>query len=1166
MKTLIIKILKICLIFTLVLLAILLVFGIVLSLDWPWWVGIFLLLGLAGLFIGLLFIRKILLRRKEQRFVGQVIAQDDDRIKNVSKKEREELQDLQDRWKEAIGALRRSRLGKHGNPLYVLPWYMVFGESGSGKTTAIESARLSSPFAEVSSTSGISGTKNCDWWFFEQAIIVDTAGRYAIPIDEGRDRDEWQKFLNLLSKYRKKEPLNGLILCIAADRLLETSKENLEEDGQSIRLRIDELMRVLGAKFPIYVLVTKCDLIQGMTQFCDQFPEKRLDQAMGLINHKLSTDVEGFTSNCVKNIGERLRDLRLLLLERTNAQTLDPALLLFPEEFSRLETGLAAFIKGAFYQNPYQETPLMRGLFFSSGRQEGTPYSHFMKALDLIEDREVLPGTNKGLFLHDLFARILPRDRRLFAPTTHALEWQRLTRNLGLAAYVALALAICGLLSFSFVKNLRTLKEASREFAKPPILQGRILDDVVTMGRFQQTILKVGEQNRNWWIPRLGLGESKQVESALKDKYCNQFRDSFLALFDQEMESTMTKFSRVTPDKVIAQHVSHLVRRINLLKARLEGEKFDTLQVRPQPSYAPIVADADEAVLAEVKEMFGGLYLYYLTWRSDSHQMNAEMINLQEWLAHILNSKREDMHWLVAWANSQKTISPVALEDFWEGSVLLPRQVMVAPAFTRSGKEQIDSFIQEIEAALPDPGPPMIASQEMEFNSWYRKSFFASWHDFVANFDNGSYTLKGKDEWQQMAIKVAAGQGPYLTLLDRMAAELEPLASEGDSASWVDPLYQFQEIKIQAETQASGKDLGALAKVTKTGKKLVTKIAKVNKKMAKAQGAKITAQSELMAVNAYIDYQNALAEIAPDVKYGKMAYQAASEVYSEEAATSKSPFYKAHGAVEKLKALLAGGGSVEEVFGKLVTGPSRYLWYYTRQEAACHLQERWEQEVLAEVQGARNWQQLVLGKDGYATKFVKTGGPAAPFIEFRMKEGYRAKRKLGGTIPFEASFLAFIQKGRTAATATIENYRVTIKGLPTGANPGARRLPRLTSLELQCGNEVQSLLNRNYPIEKSFNWSSENCGDVVFKIEVGSVVLSKRYTGYLAFPKFLKDFREGRRKFHVDEFPEEKASLKRMGIKYIAVTYQLRGHEPVIRLLASGPRELPRNIVTCWPE
>ena len=163
--------------------------------------GFFLLLVLIGLGIGFLFFRKIWLRRREEKFVQQVIEQDESHLKTVSGKERDDLKELQNRWKEAIEALRRSHLRKYGNPLYVLPWYLVIGESGSGKTTAITSARLSSPFAEVSRTSGISGTRNCDWWFFEQAIILDTAGRYAIPIDEGRDKEEWQKFLALLIKY-----------------------------------------------------------------------------------------------------------------------------------------------------------------------------------------------------------------------------------------------------------------------------------------------------------------------------------------------------------------------------------------------------------------------------------------------------------------------------------------------------------------------------------------------------------------------------------------------------------------------------------------------------------------------------------------------------------------------------------------------------------------------------------------------------------------------------------------------------------------------------------------------------------------------------------------------------------------------------------------------------
>ena len=279
------------LLLTLLALLVLLIFGLVLWIGWSWWVGFFLLIGLIGLTLGALVVRKILLRRREQMFVHEVIAQDESIQRGLAPAEQDTAKELQARWKEAIEALRKSHLRKYGNPLYVLPWYMVIGESGSGKTTAIKSARLSSPFAEVSHTSGISGTRNCDWWFFEQAIILDTAGRYALPVDEGRDKDEWQKFLTLLARFRKREPLNGLVVTVAADRLAQATVEALQEDGRNIRRRIEELTRVLGARSPVYVMVTKCDLIQGASQFCAQLPEEALNQAMGYLNQEMSSNV-----------------------------------------------------------------------------------------------------------------------------------------------------------------------------------------------------------------------------------------------------------------------------------------------------------------------------------------------------------------------------------------------------------------------------------------------------------------------------------------------------------------------------------------------------------------------------------------------------------------------------------------------------------------------------------------------------------------------------------------------------------------------------------------------------------------------------------------------------------------------------------------------------------
>jgi len=200
MKERILKILKVFLMASIVVLVVLLVFGLVLLMQWPWWVALFLLLLVAGLVIGGVTLLKVWAKRREQRFVQEVLDQDESRMKAMSAKERDDLRELQERWKEAVGTLRKSHLKKQGNPLYVLPWYLVVGESGSGKTTSLSSAKLASPFADSARTAGISGTRNCDWWFLENAIVVDTAGRYTIPVNGEPDKEEGQKLHSLLEK------------------------------------------------------------------------------------------------------------------------------------------------------------------------------------------------------------------------------------------------------------------------------------------------------------------------------------------------------------------------------------------------------------------------------------------------------------------------------------------------------------------------------------------------------------------------------------------------------------------------------------------------------------------------------------------------------------------------------------------------------------------------------------------------------------------------------------------------------------------------------------------------------------------------------------------------------------------------------------------------------
>jgi hypothetical protein len=112
-----------------------------------------------------------------------------------------------------------------GSYLYELPWYVFVGAPGSGKTTALVNSGLSFPLAEKygpGAIAGVGGTRNCDWWFTDEAVLIDTAGRYTTQdSDQSGDKQAWEAFLDLLKKTRPRRPLNGVVLTLSAADLLQ---------------------------------------------------------------------------------------------------------------------------------------------------------------------------------------------------------------------------------------------------------------------------------------------------------------------------------------------------------------------------------------------------------------------------------------------------------------------------------------------------------------------------------------------------------------------------------------------------------------------------------------------------------------------------------------------------------------------------------------------------------------------------------------------------------------------------------------------------------------------------------------------------------------------------------------------------------------------------------
>ena len=182
-----------------------------------------------------------------------------------------ELAALGQRMRAALAVLRTANPGwrMRGRYLYELPWYMFVGAPGSGKTTALTRSGLEFPLAETlgpDAIGGIGGTRHCDWWFTDEAVLLDTAGRYTTQdSDLEADRAAWSGFLELLKKHRPRRPVNGVIVAISVTDLLLQDLAAREAQARAVRARIQELQERLDLAFPVYVVVTKSDLLAGFT-------------------------------------------------------------------------------------------------------------------------------------------------------------------------------------------------------------------------------------------------------------------------------------------------------------------------------------------------------------------------------------------------------------------------------------------------------------------------------------------------------------------------------------------------------------------------------------------------------------------------------------------------------------------------------------------------------------------------------------------------------------------------------------------------------------------------------------------------------------------------------------------------------------------------------------
>lgn len=422
----------------------------------PWlegWIArLAIVLGLLFVWLAVNLAIYLFRRGREQRLekgVTETTANAEEQVGS------EEAAAVRERMSTALGLLKKAR-GTRGY-LYEQPWYVIIGPPGAGKTTALLNSGLKFPLAAEmgqGAVAGVGGTRLCDWWFTENAVLIDTAGRYTTQDSNATvDRAGWDAFLEMLHRTRPRQPLNGVIVAIALSDVAAAPKNEQIAHARAVRRRIKELEERLNIHLPVYLMLTKSDLIAGFAEFFDDLDRDRREQVWGVTfpygKAATTAPVAQFPEE-LQLLVDRLNDR---LFDRLQAeQSPDRRALIagFPTQIASLAQPLQGFLMEAFGGSKLDPAPLLRGVYFASGTQEGSPIDRLtgvmMRAFGLDQRRAAAlrPVQGRSYFLGQLVSRVIFGEAMLVSEPPSARLRRLILRSASYAMVALLTLGVAG--------------------------------------------------------------------------------------------------------------------------------------------------------------------------------------------------------------------------------------------------------------------------------------------------------------------------------------------------------------------------------------------------------------------------------------------------------------------------------------------------------------------------------------------------------------------------------------------------------------------------------------------------------------------------------------------------------------------------------------------------
>jgi len=327
----------------------------------------------------------------------------------------------------------------HPEGAYAIPWYLVVGHPGSGRTAALHAMNLT--WAQGSDGPLATGLPQqlCTYWMPKEAVFIEPE---ATVLGPRRQPEQLKQLCEELRTTRPREPVDGVILVVNIADFIDLEEAQLEEYANGLRRYMVEIGQTLAADVPTYVVVTRLDALWGFAEVFQWAPERKKEDPWGFT---LPPDTP--TQGSLPRIKEQLEGLNarleaFCLAKLCSEDNVEQRIRAFQHlaEVRVLTAKLRAVFSVVAMANAYERAPWIRALaigsalpgsgdrmragvarFFNMGlaqgsaapvtpRPGGLPFHAFMSTV-ILPERDIVPLRTRWredkLFLFGMIAASL---------------------------------------------------------------------------------------------------------------------------------------------------------------------------------------------------------------------------------------------------------------------------------------------------------------------------------------------------------------------------------------------------------------------------------------------------------------------------------------------------------------------------------------------------------------------------------------------------------------------------------------------------------------------------------------------------------------------------------------------------------------------------------------